>query len=133
MWYVKLLNRLETMDIQLTEKVCVPCKGGIPPLGSEEAAKFASQTPGWTLIDDGIKIVRDFKFGDFKASMAFVQQIGDLAEEEGHHPDIEFGWGYCRVTIFTHKIGGLHENDFIMAAKINLNLLPDSGPEPSSD
>jgi 4a-hydroxytetrahydrobiopterin dehydratase len=63
--------------------------------------------------------------------MDFVQQVGEVAEREGHHPDIEFGWGYCRVTIYTHKIGGLHENDFILAAKIN--LLPGSGPEPSSD
>lgn len=119
------------MDEILNQKSCIPCRGGIPPLGLDEASKLAEQIPGWEIVENGKKIVRNVTFNDFKSPMAFVQQVGDLAEEEGHHPDIEFGWGYCRVTIFTHKIGGLHENDFILAAKIN--QLPGSGPEPSSD
>ena len=117
------------MSGKLSEKTCIPCRGGIPPLGLDAAEELAEQTPGWNLIESGKKISRRFTFDDFKSPMGLVQEIGELAEREGHHPDIEFGWGYCRVTIFTHKINGLHENDFILAAKINQL----SGPEPSSD
>jgi 4a-hydroxytetrahydrobiopterin dehydratase len=105
--------------MSLTQKTCEPCRGGIPPLESLEARAFLKQTPGWELIDNDTKIQRTFSFGDFADSMAFVQKIGDLAESEGHHPDITFGWGYCTVLFYTHKIKGLHENDFIMAAKVN--------------
>ena len=105
--------------MQLTAKTCVPCRGGIPPLAPEEAGKYLAETPGWELIDDATKIRRAFKFKDFAESMSFVQKVGELAESEGHHPDISFGWGYCTVLFYTHKIKGLHENDFIMAAKVN--------------
>ena len=105
--------------MSLTQKTCEPCRGGIPPLESLEAQAFLKQTPGWELIDDDTKIQRSFKLGNFAESMALVQKIGNLAESEGHHPDITFGWGYCDVLLYTHKIKGLHENDFIMAAKIN--------------
>jgi 4a-hydroxytetrahydrobiopterin dehydratase len=103
----------------LTGKTCVPCQGGIPPLGKEEAQGYMDQVPGWELSEAGDRIVRRCKFADFKATLAFVNRVGELAEEEQHHPDITFGWGYADVTFFTHKIGGLHENDFIMAAKVN--------------
>ena len=96
-----------------------PCRGGIPPLEEAEARAFLDQTPGWELIDDATKIRRTFSLGNFAESMALVNKVGDLAEDEGHHPDITFGWGYCTVLFYTHKIKGLHENDFIMAAKVN--------------
>ena len=105
--------------MSLTSKTCVPCRGGIPPLDDAEARAFLDQTPGWELIDGATRIRRTFTLGDFAEAMALVQKVGDLAEDEGHHPDIAFGWGYCTVLFYTHKIKGLHENDFIMAAKVN--------------
>jgi len=105
--------------MDLTRKTCTPCRGGVPPLGRAAAEKLLAETPGWTLADDATRIERTFTFPDFAAPMAFVQKVGDLAEAEGHHPDIAFGWGYCRIVFYTHKIKGLHENDFIMAAKVN--------------
>jgi 4a-hydroxytetrahydrobiopterin dehydratase len=102
----------------LTEKTCVPCRGGVPPLAGDEARHFLAQTPGWELRE-GKRIERTFKFKNFRDALAFVARVGGLAEEEGHHPDITFGWGYATISLHTHKIKGLHENDFIMAAKIN--------------
>jgi 4a-hydroxytetrahydrobiopterin dehydratase len=104
---------------ELAGKTCVPCRGGVPPLPRVEAEGYLRQTPGWALIDDGKQIERKFAFKSFKEALAFVNQVGALAEAEGHHPDITFGWGYARVSLHTHKIKGLHENDFIMAAKID--------------
>jgi len=103
----------------LTEKTCVPCRGGIPPLTENEAHVFVSEVPEWTLTHDATRIERPFRFDDFVAALEFVNKVGALAEEEGHHPDIAFGWGYANVVLYTHKIKGLHENDFIMAAKID--------------
>lgn len=103
----------------LTEKTCVPCRGGIPPLTENEAAVFSREVPDWSLTHSATRIERKFKFNDFVAALAFVNKVGALAEEEGHHPDIAFGWGYADVELYTHKIKGLHENDFIMAAKID--------------
>ena len=105
--------------MSLTQKTCVPCQGGIPPLPRAEAQKLLKETPGWTLSGDATRINRKFTFPDFAAAQKFVNEVGDLAEREGHHPDITFGWGYADVLFFTHKIKGLHENDFIMAAKVN--------------
>ena len=85
-----------------------------------ESEHFLKEVPEWMLSDDGVKIERQFPFDDFAKAMAFVNKVGDLAEAEGHHPDISFGWGYASVIFFTHKIKGLHENDFIMAAKVDL-------------
>ncbi len=112
------------MSSPLTDKVCVPCRGGMPPLTREEAEDYLRQIAGWSLRDDASRIERAFDFKDFVTSLVFVNRVGGLAEAEGHHPDIEFGWGYARVTLYTHKIKGLHENDFIMAAKIDA-LEPD--------
>jgi len=78
------------------------------------------QTPLWQLVDDGRKIYREFLFNNFLSALAFVNKVGEIAELEQHHPDIEFGWGYARIYIQTHKINGLHENDFILAGKIDL-------------
>jgi 4a-hydroxytetrahydrobiopterin dehydratase len=108
----------------LTEKTCVPCQGGVPPLGQQEAESYLAQTPGWEL-QDGKRIERTYKFKNFREALGFVDRVGGLAEEEGHHPDITFGWGYATVSLHTHKIKGLHENDFIMAAKIN-QLAPET-------
>ena len=107
------------MQNDLTDKVCVPCQGGISPLTHSEAELFLTQTAGWELRAAATRLYCAFKFDDFQAAQVFVQQVGDVAEQEGHHPDIEFGWGYANILIYTHKIGGLHENDFILAAKIN--------------
>lgn len=106
--------------MSLTAKTCVPCQGGLAPLTKEQAEGYLGEASGWTLIASDSRIERRFKFGNFVDALAFVNKLGALAEEEGHHPDIAFGWGYCNVVFFTHKIGGLHENDFIMAAKANL-------------
>lgn len=105
--------------MSLTQKTCEPCRGGNPPLTSVEAQAFLRQTPRWSLIDEDTKIERTFETRDFATALEFVNAIGELAETEGHHPDIAFGWGYCRVLLYTHKINGLHENDYIMAAKIS--------------
>jgi len=104
--------------MSLTAKQCVPCRGDVPPLNRAQAEAYLKEVPGWSLPDD-TRIQRRFKFKNFVEALAFVNRVGELAEREGHHPDIGFGWGYCEVTLYTHKIKGLHENDFIMAAKIN--------------
>ena len=103
----------------LAGKTCVPCRGGVPPLAGPEAERYLRQAPGWALMDDGKRIERKFTFKNFGDALAFVNRVGVLAEDEGHHPDLTFGWGYATISLHTHKIKGLHENDFIMAAKIN--------------
>ena len=95
------------MTETLAEKKCTPCRGGIAPLTHEEAERFRSQTPNWELRDDGHRIERTFRFSNFREALGFVADVGDLAETEGHHPDISFGWGYAT------------KNDFIMASKID--------------
>ena len=105
----------------LRQASCVPCKGGIPPFTREEIAKLRPQAPAWELIEkDGIaRITRAFTFKDFHAALAFTDQIGELAEREQHHPDIHLSYGKVVVETWTHKIKGLHTNDFILAAKID--------------
>ncbi len=103
----------------LVGKSCTPCRGGVPPLTGEEIATHGRQTPAWDVLDEGRRIERSFRFKDFAQAFAFVKQVGDLAEDEGHHPDVTFGWGYATVSLQTKKIKGLHENDFIMAAKLD--------------
>ncbi len=107
------------MTETLAGKTCTPCRGGIPPLTRAEAESFLAAAPDWRLSDDTAMIARNFKLRNFGEALAFVDQIGALAEAEGHHPDISFGWGYANVSLQTKKIKGLHENDFIMAAKID--------------
>ena len=107
------------MADSLNTKTCTPCQGGIPPLTPEEANHYLAQTEGWQLLEGGTLIAREYTFSDFRESMDFVQKVGALAEHEGHHPDISFGWGYANISLQTKKIKGLHENDFIMAVKIN--------------
>jgi 4a-hydroxytetrahydrobiopterin dehydratase len=107
------------MSANLVQKTCTPCQGGIPPLTQAEAERLRAQTPDWTLLDDARRIERTFRFKDFREALHFVQRVGELAEAEGHHPDVSFGWGYATISLMTKKIKGLHENDFILAAKID--------------
>jgi len=88
-------------------------------MSEADARARLAQVPGWELAEGGGRLARRFSFPDFASAMAFAVEVGELAEKEGHHPDITFGWGYCNLLFYTHKIGGLHENDFIMAAKAN--------------
>ena len=103
----------------LVSKSCTPCRGGIPPLTTEEVEGHHRQTPAWDVRDDSHRIERTFRFKTFAEAFAFVQRVADLAEAEGHHPDVCFGWGYATVSLQTKKIKGLHENDFILAAKLD--------------
>jgi 4a-hydroxytetrahydrobiopterin dehydratase len=105
------------MSDDLSSKTCTPCRGGIPPLTRAEAEGYLRQASGWALVDDGRRIERSFSFKNFKEAMDFVAKVGNLSEIEGHHPEITFGWGRAKVSWHTKKINGLHENDFIMAAK----------------
>ncbi len=107
------------MEALLAERACTPCRGGIPPLTREEAESLRRQAPDWDLVDDATRITRTFKLANFAAALSFVDRVSSLAEEERHHPDISFGWGYATISLRTKKIKGLHENDFIMAAKID--------------
>jgi 4a-hydroxytetrahydrobiopterin dehydratase len=102
----------------LAQKKCVPCKGATA-LTREQTKEMLAQVSGWELSADGKNIRRRFKFNDFMSALAFVTKVGGVAEIEGHHPDIMLGWGYAEFMMWTHDIGGLHENDFIMASKIN--------------
>ena len=102
----------------LADKKCVPCRGGVPPLKGEEIAKLHSAVLQWTITHDH-HLHRAFKFPDFAQALAFVDKVGALAEEQGHHPDILLAWGKAEITLWTHKIDGLTESDFIMAAKID--------------
>jgi 4a-hydroxytetrahydrobiopterin dehydratase len=104
----------------LTEKKCVPCEGGVPALSPAEALKLREQLHGdWSVADDGKSLKRALKFKDFYRTMSFVNALAHIANTEDHHPDLEVGYDYCRVTFSTHAIGGLSENDFICAAKLD--------------
>jgi 4a-hydroxytetrahydrobiopterin dehydratase len=103
---------------ELASRVCVPCHGGVPRLGGAELESLAREVPAWEVVDEH-HLRRAYKFANFNAALAFVNRVGALAETEGHHPDITFGWGYCEIKIYTHAIEGLSESDFILAAKID--------------
>jgi 4a-hydroxytetrahydrobiopterin dehydratase len=107
------------MTTTLAEKTCTPCRGGVPPLTPAEAEAYQSQAPAWTLRDEATRIDRTYRFANFAEAAAFVWRAAELAEAEAHHPDISFGWGYATVSLRTKKIKGLHENDFIMAVKLD--------------
>ena len=103
----------------LAQQRCLPCEGGTPALTLEEAKKNLAMVRDWEMNDSATEISKSFKFKDFTVALAFTNQIGRIAESEGHHPDIDFGWGRVKVSLTTHAIGGLSENDFILAAKID--------------
>ena len=107
------------MPLTLAEKSCTPCRGGIPPLTQEQAASYRNQAPEWDLLDGARRIERTYSFRNFREAFAFVERAATLAEAEGHHPEIRFGWGYATISLHTKKIKGLHENDFIIAAKLD--------------
>lgn len=106
---------------KLSSGKCVPCEGGVEPLMGEKLEQYKhqldSECSNWELTDPK-HLQKTFKFPDFKTALEFVNKVGAIAEEEGHHPNIEFGWGFVRVMLWTHAINGLSENDFILAAKL---------------
>lgn len=102
----------------LIEKPCVPCHGEVPPLDNLQANKLLEQTPNWQIIN-GHHLNRHFKFKNFKTALAFVNKVGEISEQENHHPDILISYGSVQIDIWTHKINGLSGNDFILAAKIS--------------
>ena len=107
------------MAENLRQMKCVPCRGDEPTLTSDEIENLKPQVPDWKVVEDGgvKKLERTFKFKNFAQALAFTNAVGEVAEEEGHHPVIELTWGRATVTWYTHKIKGLHQNDFVMAAK----------------
>ncbi|MDX8397880.1 MAG: 4a-hydroxytetrahydrobiopterin dehydratase [Mariprofundaceae bacterium] len=106
----------------LQSKSCVPCQGNMAPLSSQAAQQLIQRLDRWELVENNHKIKSTFNFKNFIQAQEFAVQVGSLAEQEQHHPDISYGWGYCTVMFYTHKINGLHENDFIMAAKVSALL-----------
>ncbi len=102
----------------LAAKHCVPCRGGVPPLKGEQLRAFSAQVAGWDVVEEH-HITKTFKFPDFKTALDFVSKAGAIAEAEGHHPDLLLTWGRVDVKTYTHKIDGLTESDFILAAKID--------------
>ena len=106
----------------LSKKKCVACDGKIPPFNTSEIHKYLKKVDGWDVKsndDQSFYLIKNFKFKNFEQSQKFVNKVGNIAEEENHHPDLSFGWGYCKIKIFTHAIKGLAESDFILAAKID--------------
>jgi len=106
----------------LSKKKCAPCEGGVVPFDISEIHKYQKKVDGWNIIKDEKNVFfleKNFKFKNFEKSQVFVNDVGKISEEEGHHPDILFGWGYAVIKITTHAIEGLSENDFILAAKID--------------
>ena len=101
----------------LAAKTCVPCRGGMPPLKGAELATLSAQLPSWTVTNDH-HLSRSYSFPDFRKALDFVNRVGEVAEEQGHHPDIVLAWGRVEITLWTHKFDGRTESDFIMAAKI---------------
>ncbi len=107
--------------LTLANRNCVPCRGGVPPLKGKDLSDLHSLLPDpteWQVVNQH-HIIRTYKFPDFKTALAFVNRVGELAEEQGHHPDILLGWGKVQITLWTHAVDGLTESDFIMAAKID--------------
>ena len=110
------------MSEDLANKKCIPCEGGIPSFDTSEIHKYLKKVDGWDVKTDKDKVyylIKEFKFKNFLESQNFINKVSQIAETEGHHPDIWFGWGYAKIKIFTHAINGLAESDFILAAKID--------------
>jgi 4a-hydroxytetrahydrobiopterin dehydratase len=105
--------------VDLARRDCVPCRGGVPPLRGAEIENLLRELDGWEVIEEH-HLRKSFEFKNFREALLMVNRVGELAEEQGHHPDISFGWGRAEITIWTHKIDGLTESDFILAAKIDM-------------
>ena len=121
-----LFARSKEFYERFIRKKCIPCEGGIPSFDINEIHKYLKKVDGWDVEQDDSKnfyLIKEFKFENFINSQRFVNKVGDIAETEGHHPDIWFGWGYAKIKIFTHAIKGLAESDFILAAKIDKILM----------
>lgn len=105
------------MATDLAQKECVPCKGGVPPLEGEELRELHGQLdPGWRVVDEH-HLEKEYEFDDFAQALEFTNRVGEMAEQQGHHPDIHLSWGRVKVQVWTHKIDGLTESDFVFAAK----------------
>jgi len=111
----------ESDGTRLASRQCVPCRGGVAPLTKEQYKPLLAQLKAWTILDDH-HLEKEFQFGNFTEALAFVNRVGAVAEENGHHPDVYLSWGLVKLTIFTHKINGLSESDFILAAKCDALL-----------
>ena len=109
------------MTKQLREKKCIPCKGGVPPLTKEASLVYLKQLDNWNIVE-GHHLEKTIKFKNFVEALSFTNQVGAIAEEEGHHPDIYLAWGEVKLTVWTHKIEGLTESDFIFSAKVDALL-----------
>ncbi len=115
-------SKLLIMDEDLSKKKCIPCEGNIPAFDYSEIHKYLKKVDGWEVKkneNENYFLIKEFKFDNFKESQKFVNNVGNIAEAENHHPDIFFGWGYAKIKIFTHAISGLAESDFILASKID--------------
>lgn len=102
----------------LADQECIPCRGGVPPLTREAVARLVPELDGWAVVNNH-HLSKNVTFPDFKSALAYVDRVGALAEAEGHHPDVHLAWGRVRLEVWTHKIGGLTEADFVLAAKID--------------
>ena len=112
---------------ELASKQCVPCQGGVPPLKGAELERLLREVdPGWRVIGEH-HLEKDYRFKNFREALDFTIRVGELAEAQGHHPDIYLSWGKVRLTVWTHKIDGLTESDFIFAAKADRQLTPVNG------
>ena len=107
------------MENKLSQKKCEPCSGKTPKLNFEETSKYLSELNSWSINDKQEMIFKKFKFNTFNQALDFANKVGEIAENESHHPDLSLGWGYCLVMIHTHAIKGLSVNDFVLAAKID--------------
>ena len=108
------------MTTDLAQRHCVPCEGDVAPMSRHTAEEYLTDVPGWSLVDgEPLKLTREWKFKNFVESITFINKVADIAEDEQHHPDIHISWNRVKLELFTHSIGGLSENDFILAAKIN--------------
>jgi 4a-hydroxytetrahydrobiopterin dehydratase len=105
------------MTSELSKKQCVPCQGGVPPLKGSELCQFANQLDGGWRVVEQHHLDKEYRFRNFREALDFTNRLGEIAETEGHHPDILLSWGKVHVTIFTHKVDGLTESDFVLAAK----------------
>jgi 4a-hydroxytetrahydrobiopterin dehydratase len=114
--------------MSLADKQCIPCRGGVPPLPPERAAELLKELGGGWCLDAQGHLAGEYKFSDFAGALAFANRVGAIAEEQAHHPDLYVAWGKCRVEIWTHKINGLTESDFYLAAKADRALETMSSP-----